>query len=138
MRLGEHLEQEAFDSGIRVHTMQLDGVDALYVKLDGQPFIIKCPTDTQAQLACLLAEELGHYATAPDLRLTYRSISDRKAEARARRWAHRRLIPPERILEALRAGLRELYEIAEYLDVTEAFLGEAIEDYCANGWEAKI
>lgn len=133
MTLVETLIQDASNYGIGVYTMYLDGIPALYIKINGDPLIIVSPTDTQAQLACLLVEELGHYHTGSDLRLTYRKLDDLKAEHRARRWGHHRLLPPDKIMDALRQNLADEYELAEYLGVTVEFLREAVEDYRCEG-----
>lgn len=135
MTTTEKLLDEACTDNILVTTGNhpVPGLKAVYLNLGNRVLMILNPTDKQAEMACLLAEELGHHKTAPRCRLTYKTIEDAKAEARARRWAHRRILPPDRILGALRAGIRERWELAEYLDVTEEFLDEALEDYESAG-----
>lgn len=135
MTLTEKLIDEARTDAIEVEVDQhpIPGLNAVYLNLGKKVMMILNPTDTKAEMACLLAEELGHHKTAPRHRLTYRTIEDFKAEARARRWAHRRILPPERILDALYAGIRERWELAEYLDVTEEFLVETLDDYESAG-----
>lgn len=135
MTLAERLLDEACQERIlvKIDNHPIEGLNAVYLNLGNKVIMILNPTDTQAEMACLLAEELGHHNTSPRRRLTYKTIEDTKAEARARRWAHRRILPPERILDALRMGIRERWELAEYLDVTEEFLEEAFRDYeCAG------
>lgn len=135
MTLSEQLMDEAYYSRVIVRTEHLPegNAHAIYINYGPKAIMILNPTDTQAEMACLIAEELGHHKTAPRRRLTYKTIEDAKAEARARRWAHRRILPPERILHAIRAGIRERWELAEYLDVTEEFLDETIQDYESAG-----
>ena len=41
------------------------------------------------------------------------------------------LIPIEDILDALKNGYREVYEIAEYLNLDETFVRECLKEY---GW----
>ena len=135
MTLVERLLEEANYSKITVKTEQLpdNGPRALYINIGAKGIVILNPTDTQAEMACLLSEELGHFHTAPFKTLSYETIEDARAETRARRWAHRKILPPARIFNALRAGIRERWELADYLGVTEEFLEETFADYKCAG-----
>lgn len=135
MTLAERLLEEARRDKITVKTEQLpdNGPRALYINVGAKVIVILNPTETQAEMACLLSEELGHFHTAPFKTLSYETIEDAKAEARARRWAHRRILPPVRLLNALQAGIRERWELADYLGVTEEFLEETFADYRCAG-----
>jgi Zn-dependent peptidase ImmA (M78 family) len=55
--------------------------------------------------------------------------SNRKQEQRARAWAFNTLAPFDKIIEAYEKGYVSTYEMAEYLNVTEDFLKEAILYY---------
>lgn len=93
---------------------------------------------------CILAEELGHYFTsAGDLRLHKtrdysKAIEISRQERRARKWAVERLIRIQDFIEAFKAGCQNKYEVAEFLDVTEAFLDEAIRIYNEKYGKYKI
>ena len=78
---------------------------------------------------CVLAEELGHYHTTTDCILNQQDISNRKQERRARIWAYDRLISLSGIVKAYKHGCSNLYEMADYLEVTEGFLRDALERY---------
>lgn len=78
---------------------------------------------------CVLAEELGHYFTSYGNILDQTTIVNRKQEKKARYWAHKRLVPLRKIVQAHKAGIKNRYELAEFLNVTEAFLNESIERY---------
>ena len=84
---------------------------------------------SETEKACILAEELGHYYTSTGNILDLSSVSNRKQEFRARMWAYKKMIPVETIVGALRYGCRSRYEIAEFLEVTEQFLEDAINKY---------
>lgn len=84
---------------------------------------------TNAEKACILAEELGHYQTSSGNILDQSTLSNRKQEQRARHWGYENLIPLEKIIEAYRASLKGRNEIAEYIGVTEEFLQAAINRY---------
>lgn len=78
---------------------------------------------------CILAEEIGHYYTSTGDILDQSNISNIKQENKARAWAFEELIGLVDIINAYKSGVRNKYELAEYLDVTEEFLDEAIEYY---------
>lgn len=78
---------------------------------------------------CVLAEELGHYHTTVGNILDQSSSNNRKQEYKARLWAYNKLIGLNGILSAYKTGCKNTYEIAEYLDVTEDFLQEALSCY---------
>ena len=79
----------------------------------------------------LLAEELGHletgalYAVEDYLNPNYH-LNVLKAEYRARRWAIKKLIPKDELFSAIESGYIETWDLAEYFDVTEKFMIQAI------------
>ena len=79
--------------------------------------------------ACVLAEELGHYHTSVGNILDQSSVENRKQERRARLWGYNKLIGLSGIVSAYKYGCRNMYEMAEYLEVTEEYLSEALECY---------
>ncbi|NLZ54543.1 MAG: ImmA/IrrE family metallo-endopeptidase, partial [Thermoanaerobacteraceae bacterium] len=85
--------------------------------------------DTTAEETCILAEELGHYYTSAGNILDQKQLSNRKLERRARAWAYKKLVPLDKLIEAYKAGVRSRFELAEYLQVTEKFLDEALKYY---------
>lgn len=84
---------------------------------------------TSTEKACILAEELGHYYTTVGNILDQSSVSNRKQELRARMWAYNRQIGLLGIIKSYEYGCRNLYDMAEYLEVTEEFLKDALERY---------
>lgn len=84
---------------------------------------------TSIEKTCILAEELGHYYTSSGDILDQQDISNRKQERRARVWAYDLLIGLSGIVKAYRHGCSNLYEMADYLEVTEEFLRDALERY---------
>lgn len=99
--------------------------DGLYA--DGYIWINK--TLCTARKTCILAEEIGHYETSFGDILNQNDINNRKQEFAARRWAFKRLVPEENIRFAIADGHTEIWDMAEYLDVDEAFLREALKYY---------
>lgn len=83
----------------------------------------------EIEKACVLAEEIGHAKTTVGNILDLTDPKNRKKEIKARRWAHKKVIPLQRLVDAHNEGIRNKYELTEYLDVTEEFLSEALEWY---------
>ena len=79
--------------------------------------------------SCVLAEELGHHYTTVGNILDQSSVSNRKQELRARMWAYNKMIGLMGIIRCYEHGCQNKHEMAEYLEVTEEFLSEALERY---------
>ena len=79
--------------------------------------------------SCILAEELGHHYTTVGNILDQSSVSNRKQELRARMWAYNKLIGLMGIIKSYEHGCQSYHEMAEYLDVTEEFLRDALKRY---------
>jgi len=84
---------------------------------------------TQSEKICVLAEEFGHYHTSTGDILDQSCIVERKQELIARRWAYRKLIPLSKIVQAHQQYILNRYELADFLDVTEDFLVDALNWY---------
>lgn len=69
---------------------------------------------------------MGHHETSFGDILDQSSMANRKQEYKARIWAYKKMIPPEDLYSAFKAGCRNRYEIAEHIGVTEEFLEEAL------------
>ena len=130
----EELTVEAGERGIDVHerAIPVPGMSAAYIKTETGEHIIIRRDGTQAERACWLAEELGHHYTNAGRRLHYNAADDWRAEAKARKWAHDRLLSPEAIRTAAR-NTDDIYEIAFTLNVSVEFLRESIDWYMARG-----
>ncbi len=77
----------------------------------------------------MLAEELGHHYTTSGEILDMRDIQNRKQEYRARLYGYNIQVGLMGLIRAYENGCRNLYEIAEYLGVSEKYLSEAIDCY---------
>lgn len=84
---------------------------------------------TEAEKKCVLAEELGHYYTAVGNILDQSSVANRKQELRGRIMAYNRLAGLIDIVSAYQHRCQNLTDVAEYLDVSESFLNEALLYY---------
>ena len=128
MNKTEELIEEAEAHGAEVidWKFQTDRIKGLYA--DGVIAMSK-DIDTNAERACVLAEELGHHLTASGGIIDQTDTSSRKQELKGRIWAYNRLIGLTGIINAYRAGCRNRYEISQNLEVTENMLQEAIDYY---------
>jgi len=130
----EELTSQANSDGIDVQQRDIPvpGMSAAYIKTDSGEHIVLRRDGTQAERACGRAEEMGHHYTGADRRLHYSAADDWRAEAKARKWAHDRLLSPEAIRTAAR-NTDDIYEIAFTLNVSVEFLRESIDWYMARG-----
>ncbi len=96
--------------------------------IDGRNIAIKKDM-TETEKKCVMAEELGHYYTATGEILDQSSVTNRKQELRGRAFAYNKLVGLTGIVGAYKHGCASLTESAEYLDVTEEFLTEALNYY---------
>lgn len=82
---------------------------------------------SSTEKTCVLAEEIGHYKTTIGNILDQSDTNNRKQEISARKWAVDKLLHIEDLFRAEAACCSTLYEVAEYLEVTEEFLLESIK-----------
>ena len=104
---------------------EVSGLKGLYY--NGSIAIEKNLTSTEK--TCVLAEELGHHYTAIGNILDQQKVANAKQELHARTWAYNESVGLIGIVKAFEAGCQSLYEMAEYLEVTENFLKDALEAY---------
>lgn len=124
----ERLEQEAFDNNVKVYDYYLgeDNLKGLYIDNN---IAINTSVNNTAEKACVLAEELGHHFTTVGNILEISEFSNGKQERQARIWAYNRQIGMCGLIRAYEYGCVNRHEIAEYLEVTEEFLQEAVDCY---------
>ncbi len=102
-------------------TMDSDG--QCYIALD--PHRIASTADEKTKLA----HELGHCVTGAFYNVYSPCDIRQRHENRADKWAIKKLIPEDELEEAVRSGCTELWELAEYFDVTEDFMRKAVSWY---------
>ena len=106
-------------------------LEAVYFSVPGAPptiglsnRLLRDPT----LFRCVLAEEIGHHFTTVGdaLPKTYfhyaQGLTVSRAEYRAWRWAAQYLIPLPMLKECLHNGINEVWELADYFDVTEQMM----------------
>lgn len=98
-------------------------------RIRGKRIAIRKDIATQTEKSCVLAEELGHYYTSSGNILNQSITANRKQEYRARFYGYNLMIGLIGIVQAYEYGCRNLYEMADFLDVTEDYLKEALSCY---------
>ena len=122
----EELLKEADSLGIIVKEKPLYSGDGRILK---NKIAIRRDIPTQVKKACILAEELGHYYTTYGDILDQSDTGNRKQELRARKWAYDRQVGLIGIIRCYEHGCQSIAEMADYLEVTEEFLHEALSHY---------
>ncbi|MDD6105630.1 MAG: ImmA/IrrE family metallo-endopeptidase [Ruminococcus sp.] len=125
----EQLLTTADQNGLLVKEKTLVQHDGL---LRGKRIAIRKDIETQAEKSCVLAEEIGHHCTSSGDILDQTDIMNRKQEYRARLYGYNLKVGLTGLISAYEEGCRNLYEMAEYLDVTEEYLRNVINCYHAK------
>ena len=129
------LYEIAQDSGTEIICCDLPQTQSVSVKsCTGDCYIGIDPfqIETEAEERVHLAHELGHCETGA-FYTPYSPLNVRgRHECRADRWAASKLVPPLELKKALSLGIVELWELAEYFDVTEEFMEKTMQIYCAK------
>ena len=124
--LYEDLLIEADMSNLIVKEKPLINNDGL---ISGNRIAIRTNIATTTEKACVLAEELGHHYTTTGNILDQQNVVNAKQELHARTWAYNECIGLIGIVKAFESGCKSLYEMADYLNVTEDFLKDALESF---------
>lgn len=122
----DELLVEADKEGLIVKEAPLKSGDG---RCNGYRIAIRQNIPTLKKKADVLAEELGHYHTTVGDIIEQDSAESRKQERAARLWAYNKRIGLEGLIKAFEHHCSSQYEIAEFLDVSEDTLAEALEYY---------
>lgn len=123
------LYQYADNRGIDVDWVPMRRASSLSVPLPGGSAAIALDLwkiQSSADHTVKLAHELGHCETgsfynqwaAIDIRQKHENCADK--------WAIKKLVPKDELDQAVANGNKEIWELAEYFDVTEDFMRKAI------------
>lgn len=122
----EELLMEADEQGLEVKELELQSYDG---RCKGNRIGIRRGIPTTAKKADVLAEEMGHYFTSVGRIVEQDTAENRKQERTARLWGYNKRIGLFGLIRAYNAHCETLYDMAEYLDVSEDSLSEALEHY---------
>lgn len=110
-----------FSSGrTKSASIRLNDTEAWGIFLDTEQL-----EDTRDEYSAML-HECGHYATGTTHAVSCPSDLVERHENRADKWAIRRAISGEALDTAVAAGHTEIWDLAEYFNVTEDFMRKAI------------
>lgn len=122
----ENLLLKAENLGLKVKEFNLKTKDG-YCK--GDRIIINNNLLTNVEKKCILAEEIAHYELTVGDITEQKIIENRKQEIKARRHSYKFLVEPIDLIYAFRSGVKNRYELAEFLDVTEEILESIISEF---------
>lgn len=122
----EELLKEADRAGLVVKEKSLSGSNG---RLRGKRIAIRRDIETTTEKSCTLAEEIGHYYTTSGNIIRLQNDSERKQEYQARLYGYNLQIGLRGLVDAYEHGCRSRSEAAEYLQVTEQYLVDAIKCY---------
>lgn len=117
---------ESSKEGLIVKEAALTSADG---RINGNRIAIRQDIDTTIEKACILAEELGHYHTAAGNIIMQDQTINRKQERAGRFWAYNKQIGLIGIIRGFQRRCQNRHELAEYLQVSESFLQEALDCY---------
>lgn len=129
----EQLLMEVENNGIEVKETPFSSarIKGLYVD---NTITINSQLETSVEKTCILAEEIGHHYTSYGNILDQSKVENRKQEHRARAYAYEKLVRPEKLIDAFEYGVKNRFELAEYFNVTEQFVEEAVAYYKTKYW----
>lgn len=122
----EELLEAANQEGLIVKEKPLLNNDG---RLKGKRIAIRQDISTTAKKADVLAEEMGHYYASIGRIVEQDTVASIKQERVARLWGYDKRIGLFGLIEAYKAHCENLYDIAEFLGVSEDSLAEALEYY---------
>lgn len=131
----DELYEEALNDDILVVNCNLKCCAALSVCDDGDCIIVvdEKQAENTADRKVKTAHELGHCKTM-SFYTQYTPFAEKgQFEYQADKWAVQKLMPSDELLQAVQNGCVEVWELAEYFDVTEDFVRRACEIYRAMG-----
>lgn len=113
------IEAELAEIEVTSHSFKNPKLKGLYI--DGVITLNTSSIQTIVEKQCILAEEIGHHHRSFGIILDQKSIVHIKQELLGKKWAYQRLVPLNAFVSAFKAGIRNRFEFAEYIGVTEHF-----------------
>lgn len=111
----EKLLHEAYSLGLIVKEVNLLTRKGRCV---GNRIAIDTNIQTDAEKACILREEIAHYKTTVGDISDQTKIENRKKELIARRYGYKFILDPLDIVYAMKLGCSNIYEIADFYELT--------------------
>ena len=121
----------AEENNINVYEIKMKKLKA--ISIPGKIGLDKSKMQNESEVNVCLAHELGHQFKNAFYDISSTLETRERQEALAARWAVNELIPVEKLLDAFRSGHTEVYDLAEYFEVTEDFIREAVRIHQISG-----
>ena len=121
----------ALGNDVEVYDKKLNTMKAF--SLPGSIVIDSKQLPTTAELKVCFAHELGHELKSAFYNIRNTLETRGRQEERATRWAVDTLVPADLLLSVIEKGYTEIYELAEYFNVTEDFIRDAIRIHQQRG-----
>ena len=118
-------------SNIAVHNFKMKKAKA--VSVPGNIGLDESKMENEAEKTVCFAHELGHQFKNAFYDISSTFETRERQEARATRWAVNELVPVDELLKAFKTGHTEIYDLAEYFNVTEEFIRNAFYIYEVSG-----
>ena len=119
----ESVTVAAFSLSKREALSTMDSDGQCYVAIDPQKVASTADEKTK------LAHELGHCMTGAFYNVYSPCDSRQRHENRADKWAIKKLIPEDELEEAVADGHTEIWDLADFFEVTEDLMRKAVSWY---------
>jgi len=106
---------------VEIENEDLGMINALTLKYDDKYVILISSSLKEGEMAyrMSLLHEIAHIQTGTFYSLTQDKYYILKCEYKAKKWLALKLMPIELLEELRRKGITEVWQIADYLDITE-------------------
>ena len=127
----EKLYDKAEQENINIHNFNLENHKGCYYEYKNKKFIFMnyCYINSETEEKLTLSEELAHYYTGATYNIDDTYYLKEKAEYKALKWQINTLLPYSELSTQIKKGLTEIWELAEYFQVSEDFIRQALEYY---------
>ena len=137
----DELYQEAKNSNIPIIVLSIPSTGSMCIQTDSGHCYIGMDYEifpNEANRRVRLAHELGHCKTGSFYNRHATKDIRQKHENHADKWAIKELIPLEEMDIAIGEGHTELWDLAEYFNVTEDFMRKAVCWYVHGNLNAEL
>ena len=121
----------AANGGVAVDCFETESAESFCLLHPGlsliviNPFLLQSVSDERVKLA----HEVGHFQTGAFYNM-YSPLDIReRAEHKADKWAIKKLVPKNELIEAYKNGICDNSELAELFGITEEFLQKVLQYY---------
>ncbi|MPM53532.1 hypothetical protein SDC9_100300 [bioreactor metagenome] len=123
--------EELYGMGVKLYNSGIEYAKSLTIELNGRYaiFIEASAIESMAEEACIIAHEAGHITTGATHYISSPFDLIEKHEHKAFAYSVIRLVPKAELDQAVRRGLSEVWQLADYFNLPEEFMANAIEYY---------